>query len=107
MQVLATHWDVYAVIRNWRRHAERIGFVPTMGNLHAGHLRLVRVAKQHCDKVVVSIYVNPMQFGTGEDFTRYPRTLDADNALLAELDVDVVFTPDDQTMYPHGHQQST
>ena len=107
MQVLATHWDVHAAIRVWRRQAERIGFVPTMGNLHAGHLRLVQVAREHCDKVVVSIYVNPLQFGAGEDFTRYPRTLAADTALLAEYNVDVVFTPDDQSMYPHGHRHST
>lgn len=107
MQVLTTHWDIHAAVRGWRRHAERIGFVPTMGNLHAGHLRLIEVAKQHCDKVVVSIYVNPMQFGAGEDYTRYPRTLDEDTAKLAELDVDVVFSPDDQSMYPHGHQHTT
>lgn len=107
MQVLATHWDVHSAVRAWRRHAERIGFVPTMGNLHAGHLRLVEVAKQHCDKVVVSIYVNPLQFGAGEDYLRYPRTLEEDRALLEKLKVDVLFVPDDQSMYPHGHQQTT
>jgi len=107
MQVLSTHWDVHAQIRDWRRHAERIGFVPTMGNLHAGHLRLVDVAKQHCDKVVVSVYVNPMQFGVSEDFSKYPRTLDQDKALLEKLKIDMLFTPDDQQMYPHGHQHNT
>ncbi|MBI1425547.1 MAG: pantoate--beta-alanine ligase [Gammaproteobacteria bacterium] len=107
MQVLTTQWDVHAAVRDWRRQADRIGFVPTMGNLHAGHMRLVQVAKQHCDKVVVSIYVNPMQFGAGEDFTRYPRTLEEDQAKLAPLNVDVVFVPNDQSMYPHGHQQTT
>lgn len=107
MQLLSTHWDVHALIRGWHRHAERIGFVPTMGNLHAGHLRLVEVAKQHCDKVVVSVYVNPMQFGAGEDFTKYPRTLEQDKALLEKLKVDMLFTPEDQQMYPHGHQHST
>lgn len=107
MQILTTHWDVHATVRGWRRHAERIGFVPTMGNLHAGHLRLVDVAKQHCDKVVVSIYVNPMQFGAGEDFARYPRSLEADKQQLADRNVDVIFVPDDQSMYPHGHQQIT
>ena len=107
MQVLATHWDVHSAVRAWRRHAERIGFVPTMGNLHAGHLRLVDVAKQHCDKVVVSIYVNPMQFGAGEDFSRYPRTLDDDKAQLEKHKVDVLFIPDDQSMYPQGHQLTT
>lgn len=107
MQVLLTQWDVHAAVRGWRHHAERIGFVPTMGNLHAGHLRLVDVAKQHCDKVVVSIYVNPLQFGAGEDYACYPRTLEDDKAQLAERQVDVVYVPDDQSMYPHGHQQTT
>jgi pantoate--beta-alanine ligase len=107
MQVLTTHWDIHAAVRDWHRHAERVGFVPTMGNLHAGHLRLVDVAKQHCDKVVVSIYVNPMQFGVGEDYARYPRTLEDDKAQLAQRHVDVVFIPDDHGMYPHGHQHIT
>jgi len=107
MQVLTTHWDVHAAVRGWRRHAERIGFVPTMGNLHAGHLRLVEVARQHCDKVVVSIFVNPMQFGAGEDYARYPRTLEEDKAQLEQLKADVLFVPDDQSMYPQGHLQTT
>lgn len=107
MQVLKTQWDVHAVVRDWRQHAERIGFVPTMGNLHAGHLRLVEVASQHCDRVVVSVYVNPMQFGAGEDFSCYPRTLENDLARLANRHVDMVFVPDDQSMYPHGHLQTS
>jgi pantoate--beta-alanine ligase len=107
MQVLTTHWDVHAAVRDWCRHAERIGFVPTMGNLHAGHLRLVEVAKQHCDKVVVSIFVNPMQFGAGEDYASYPRTLEEDKVQLAQHKVDVLFVPDNQSMYPQGHQQTT
>jgi pantoate--beta-alanine ligase len=107
MQVLTTHWDIHAAVRGWRRHAERIGFVPTMGNLHEGHLRLVKVAKQHCDKVVVSIYVNPMQFGAGEDYNHYPRTLEQDETKLADLGIDILFVPDDDVMYPQGHQHST
>jgi len=107
MQVLTTQWDVHAAVRGWRHHAERIGFVPTMGNLHAGHLRLVDVARQHCDKVVVSIYVNPMQFGAGEDFTRYPRTLEADQDQLADRQVDMLYVPDDPSMYPYGHQNTS
>ena len=78
-----------------------------MGNLHAGHLRLVEVARQHCDKVVVSIFVNPMQFGAGEDYARYPRTLEEDKAQLEQLKADVLFVPDDQSMYPQGHLQTT
>jgi len=100
-------WEVHAVVRGWHQQAERIGFVPTMGNLHEGHLRLVDVAREHCDRVVVSLFVNPMQFGVGEDFARYPRTLDSDQAKLVERQVDMVFVPDDQTMYPHGHQQTS
>lgn len=107
MQIFTTHWDMHGEVRAWRRHAERIGFVPTMGNLHAGHLRLVDVARQHCDKVVVSIFVNPMQFGAGEDYARYPRTLEADQAQLEERNVDVLFLPEVDSMYPHGYQQTT
>ena len=107
MQVFADIWDVYSATRAWRLAAERIGFVPTMGNLHAGHLRLIEVARKHTDKVVVSIYVNPMQFGPQEDFARYPRTLEADSARLREAGADLLFTPDDATIYPGGVAQST
>lgn len=78
----------------------RIGFVPTMGNLHAGHCRLVSLAKQHADVVVVSIFVNPLQFGANEDFGSYPRTLEADCAQLQAVGADVVFAPDVTEMYP-------
>lgn len=107
MQVLTTSWDVTSTVRDWHRNVERIGFVPTMGNLHQGHLRLVRVAQQHTDRVVVSIYVNPMQFTEGNDFTNYPRSLEQDLQKLEQLGVELVFTPDDQSMYPHGFEQST
>ncbi len=69
-------------IATWRTAGLRIGFVPTMGNLHAGHLRLIEVAREHCDRVVASIFVNPLQFGPNEDFVRYPRTQAADCAAL-------------------------
>ncbi len=75
-------------------------FVPTMGNLHAGHMSLVGLAKQHGQPVVASIFVNPLQFGAGEDFERYPRTLEADCAKLAAAGCDVVFAPDQNEMYP-------
>ena len=86
---------------------QKIGFVPTMGNLHAGHLRLVEIAKQKADCVVVSIYVNPMQFGKNEDFNDYPRTLQTDLDKLKQLGVDLVFTPDNTSMYPQGVEQSS
>jgi pantoate--beta-alanine ligase len=89
--------------RQWRRAGKRIGFVPTMGYLHAGHLSLVNRARQATGKkgvVVLSIYVNPTQFGPREDFSKYPRDLKRDFKLCREAGVDVVFTPGDQEMYP-------
>ena len=76
-----------------------IGFVPTMGNLHEGHLTLVRAAKKICDVVVVSIFVNPIQFGAGEDFDSYPRTLEQDSRLLADVGCDIIFAPSVDQMY--------
>ena len=76
-----------------------IGFVPTMGNLHEGHITLVSAAKKICDVVVVSIFVNPTQFGVGEDFDSYPRTLDQDSRLLAEAGCDIIFSPSVEQMY--------
>jgi len=78
----------------------KIAFVPTMGNLHEGHLALVRKAKKNADCVVVSIYVNPLQFLPNEDFNQYPRTLSEDCKLLQNLDVDIVFAPDDKILFP-------
>jgi len=82
--------------------ARPLGFVPTMGALHAGHLRLVEAAAEACRSVVVSLFVNPMQFGPQEDFERYPRNLDADRAKLSTVGVDLVFAPDVAEIYPTG-----
>ena len=92
-------------LRDWRREAGSVAFVPTMGNLHEGHLALVREAAKRADKVVVSIFVNRLQFGQGEDFDRYPRTLEQDAAKLAGEGVAVLFAPNEQELYPHVAQQ--
>ncbi len=86
-----------------RRASKKIGLVPTMGALHAGHLSLVRAAQTECDWVVVSIYVNPSQFGPQEDYGRYPRTLENDRALLSDCRTDLVFAPGNEEVYRLGH----
>lgn len=91
----------------WRKNNESIAFVPTMGNLHAGHLSLVEIAQQKATRTVVSIYVNPLQFSPDEDFSSYPRTLEEDLKKLEKMGVDLVFTPDTQMIYPRGELQST
>ena len=92
-------------LRDWRREAGSVAFVPTMGNLHEGHLALVREAAKRADQVVVSIFVNRLQFGQGEDFDRYPRTLEQDAAKLAGEGVAVLFAPSEQELYPNVAQQ--
>ncbi|MGF6606742.1 pantoate--beta-alanine ligase [Paraburkholderia sp. WSM4175] len=87
-------------LRAQLRGQNRTAFVPTMGNLHEGHLSLIRLARQHGDPVVTSIFVNPLQFGPGEDFERYPRTLDADIEKLQKENVYVVFAPTEHDLYP-------
>jgi pantoate--beta-alanine ligase len=91
----------------WRRAGDRIAFVPTMGNLHAGHMALVEWAQTVADRVVVSIFVNPTQFGPGEDYADYPRTLEADRERLLAAGVDAVFAPSVAVMYPDGPEAVT
>ncbi|WP_199055371.1 pantoate--beta-alanine ligase [Aquitalea sp. ASV15] len=93
-----------AAMRAWRRQAGKLAFVPTMGNLHEGHLALVEAAHQHADKVVVSIFVNRLQFGQGEDFDAYPRTFESDCAKLEAAGVDALFFPTEQELYPRVKQ---
>ena len=86
-------------IKNWKKEGLTIGLVPTMGALHAGHASLIKKAKEMCDKVVVSVFVNPIQFGPNEDFDKYPRTIDSDKALCEEIGADIVFAPTPREMY--------
>ena len=102
MKILNSIAALRAQISAWRQNGERIAFVPTMGNLHNGHLKLVDVAKSRADRVIVSIFVNPMQFGKNEDLDSYPRTLEADCAGLTAHGADAVFTPTPDMMYPRG-----
>lgn len=94
-------------IQNWRENQQTIAFVPTMGNLHPGHLRLVEHAKTLANKVVVSIFVNPLQFGINEDFAKYPRTLQQDADKLESLNNELLFYPQATEIYPHGMEQLT
>ncbi|KAF1690332.1 pantoate--beta-alanine ligase [Pseudoxanthomonas taiwanensis] len=89
-------------VRGWKREGLRVGFVPTMGNLHPGHFSLVQLVRQHADRVVSSVFVNPTQFGPNEDFTRYPRTPDADTRGLEAAGCDVLWLPTVESMYPFG-----
>jgi pantoate--beta-alanine ligase len=92
--------DLRAALDGWRERGLRIGLVPTMGNLHAGHLALVEEARKHCDRVVTSIFVNPTQFGPGEDFESYPRTRQADLEQLEKVGCELAWLPDVVEMYP-------
>lgn len=102
MHIARTRSDLRERSHDWRIAGERIAFVPTMGNLHAGHLALVEAARGEAERVVVSIFVNPMQFGPNEDFDRYPRTETEDAARLAKAGVDLLFMPGVDEMYPGG-----
>ena len=99
--------DLQARLAELRRLGTRIAFVPTMGNLHAGHLRLVQVARKNADFVVCSIFVNPLQFGKDEDLHAYPRTPDEDSALLEAENTDLLFIPSVKAVYPRGLQAQT
>ncbi|HWV16797.1 MAG TPA: pantoate--beta-alanine ligase [Cellvibrio sp.] len=90
-----------------RRAGKRIGFVPTMGNLHAAHIELVKTAMRNCDLVVTSIFVNPLQFGLNEDWDKYPRTLAADTAKLEAAGCHYLFCPDEKEIYPNGMAEQT
>lgn len=107
MQQARTREQLWATLRLWRLAGQSTALVPTMGNLHDGHLALVAAARQQADRVITSIYVNPAQFGAGEDFARYPRTLQADLQRLEAAQCDLAFLPNESVIYPHGLDGAT
>jgi pantoate--beta-alanine ligase len=107
MRIVHHVGELHAALAGLRGARRRLALVPTMGNLHEGHLALVRRARELADRVVVSIFVNPLQFGPGEDYARYPRTLDADAHLLAEQGVALLWAPGVEDIYPEGYPPAT
>ncbi len=107
MQIFTQFSEIRAFVKAAKMQGKRIGFVPTMGNLHEGHLQLVRQAKQTNDICVVSIFVNPLQFGLSEDWEQYPRTFDSDVEKLKGENTEVLFYPSESEMYPNGMQNQT
>jgi len=107
VQQIQTTTDLRAATTGWREAGDSIALVPTMGNLHRGHMRLVEIAAEHADHVIVSVFVNPTQFGPMDDFDRYPRTLDIDAQRLSAVGVDVLFVPEVDEMYPRGLDNAT
>lgn len=104
MRIISSIREMQQQAERWRSEGKKIALVPTMGYLHRGHLSLMRAVRDKADLVVASIFVNPTQFGPGEDFERYPRDLDRDSSLAAEAGVDVIFSPAAAEMYPAGYQ---
>ncbi|MGB2750814.1 MAG: pantoate--beta-alanine ligase [Pyrinomonadaceae bacterium] len=102
MEIINRRQRMFSIARKLRRETKTVGFVPTMGALHAGHLALVQECRQRCDVVIVSIFVNPTQFNQSQDLEKYPRDLTADAAMLSEYDVDYIYAPEADEIYPEG-----
>jgi pantoate--beta-alanine ligase len=94
-------------LEDWRQHDDHIAIVPTMGNLHIGHISLIELAREHAERVVVTVFVNPTQFGEDEDFDKYPRTLERDTLRLRKIGADILFVPGNDTVYPFGIENAT
>lgn len=102
MEVITDKDGLRDRLQDWRHDGDHIAIVPTMGNLHDGHLSLIEIAREHAERVVVTLFVNPTQFGDGEDFEGYPRTLEVDKRKVKRAKADLLFVPDIETMYPFG-----
>ena len=107
MKVANSKEELNEQLAEWRDEGDHIALVPTMGNLHAGHVSLVELARENAERVVVSIFVNPTQFGKDEDFEQYPRTLEKDTRRLKTISADLIFAPDVETIYPFGLEDAT
>lgn len=107
MQVFHHTQSLREALAAERKAGKRIGFVPTMGNLHSAHIELVKIAQRNCDVVLTSIFVNPLQFGLNEDWDKYPRTLAADSAKLEAVGCNYLFCPDEKEIYPNGMAEQT
>tara|TARA_R110002096_G_scaffold65006_1_gene158249 strand:- start:30412 stop:31260 length:849 start_codon:yes stop_codon:yes gene_type:complete len=105
--VVETKQELEEQLAEWRQQGDHVALVPTMGNLHAGHVSLVELAREHAERVVVSVFVNPTQFGDDEDFEEYPRTLEKDTRRLKTVSADLIFAPSVETMYPFGLKDAT
>lgn len=107
MKVIQDKDELREQLEDWRHAGDHVAIVPTMGNLHSGHISLVNVAREHAERVVVTVFVNPTQFGEGEDFDSYPRTFEKDTRKLRKVTADVLFAPDTDTVYPFGQDNAT
>jgi pantoate--beta-alanine ligase len=107
VKVVTSKSELREQVLEWRDQDEHIAVVPTMGNLHVGHISLVDLAREHAERVVVTVFVNPTQFGEDEDFGDYPRTIERDTRRLRKIGADLLFAPDVDTVYPFGTEQAT
>ena len=107
MKVIESKSELAELLAEWRHEGEHVAVVPTMGNLHPGHASLVEVAREHAERVVVTVFVNPTQFGEGEDFENYPRSIERDTMRLKKVRADVLFSPDIEAVYPFGLENAT
>ncbi len=107
MEVVTTKMALEQHLAEWREQGNHIALVPTMGNLHAGHVSLIDRSREHAERTVVSVFVNPTQFGEGEDFNAYPRTIERDTRRLRQVRADLLFAPDVATVYPFGVEKAT